>query len=101
MTDLARQRYGPDLGESYTPMRDLFFAQAVEHGPSTHGLLFLCASLVSFSRPTMAAKSKVAALRHRDQMLEQINGALARSEFSLPGLLQAIGFQVVYEAGLP
>lgn len=101
MTDLARQRYGPDLGESYTPMRDLFYAQAVEHAASIHGMLFLSASLASFSRPTKAAESKVAALHHRGLMLEQINGALAKSDLSMPGLIQAIGFQVVYEAGLP
>ena len=100
MSDLTRDRYGPDFGELYIPMRDLFLAQAVEHEASIHGMLFLSASLMSIMRPLMAARTTVSALRHRGQLLEQINGALVRSDFTMPGLMQAIGFQVVYEVGL-
>ena len=98
-TDLARQRWGPDLGESYRPMRDLFLAQAVEHETSLHGMLFLSASWMSAWRPPKAAESKVLALHHRGKLLEQINGALRRGNFAMPGLLQGIGFQIVSEVG--
>ena len=99
MNDLTRDRYGPEVGERFIPMRDLFLAQAVEHEASIHGLLFLAASWMSAMRPPMAAQSKITALRHRGQLLEQINSAIARSDFNMPGLIQAIGFQIVYEVG--
>ena len=78
-------------------MRDLFLAQAVEHETSLHGMLFLSASWMSALRPPKAAESKVLALHHRGKLLEQINGALRRGDFAMPGLLQGIGFQIVSE----
>lgn len=80
-------------------MRDLFLAQAVEHETSLHGMLFLSASWMSIWRPPKAAVSKVLALHHRGKLLQQINGALVRGDFAMPGLLQGIGFQIVYEVG--
>jgi hypothetical protein len=80
-------------------MRDLFLAQAVEHEASLHGMLFLSASWMSIWRPPKAAASKLQALHHRGKLLEQINGALVRRDFTMPGLLQGIGFQIVNEVG--
>jgi hypothetical protein len=80
-------------------MRDLFLAQAVEHETSLHGMLFLSASWMSLWRPPKAAASKVVALHHRGKLLEQINGALVCGNCAMPGLLQGIGFQIVYEVG--
>lgn len=95
---MARMRWGPDLGERYMPMRDLFLAQAVEYETSLHGMLFLSATWMSIWRPPKAAASKILALQHRGKLLEQINNALSRRDITMPGLVQAIGFQIVFEA---
>lgn len=78
-------------------MRDLFAAQAVEHPASMHGLLFLAAAIASRARPGWKSNQQVLALKHRATLLELINGAIQDSNFKMPGLLQAIGFQVVHE----
>ena len=78
-------------------MRDLFAAQAVEHETSMHGMLFLAATLMSWSRKGMRGKQQLVALGHRATLLDQVNAAIGTGKFNMPGLLQAIGFQVVHE----
>lgn len=78
-------------------MRDLFAAQAVEHPASMHGLLFIAARLMSWSRAGIKGNQQVVALKHRATLLDLVNGAIRESNLKMPGLLQAIGFQVVHE----